>query len=147
MQMTRTLISTTLGLCIALMAPGTVLANGHTPTPEQIAQNCAEAENRYVELFGKPSAEEDGVTVVSMYKFTFCPVNVTVTPGTTIRWVNVDKRTSHSVWFRDEGKPESDRLFSTETVEMTFETPGEFRYLCGPHWESHGMIGDVIVTP
>ena len=79
---------------------------------------CEEAEERYVELLGKPSAEEDGVTVVKMYKYRFCPVNITVPVGTTVRWVNVDKRTSHSVIV--DGEPDSDRAFPEEILEYTF---------------------------
>lgn len=109
------------------------------------AELCADAEARYVELFGHPSADEDGVEVVLMYKYSFCPAEITVPVGTTVRWVNVDKRTSHSVILPDE--PESDRLFPEEFVEYTFLTSGDQRYLCGPHWERDDMIGMVKVEP
>jgi plastocyanin len=105
---------------------------------------CAEAEERYVELLGKPSLDEDDVTVVKMYKYTFCPVEITVPVGTTVRWVNVDKRTSHSVIV--DGEPESERAFPEETLEYTFLSAGDQRYLCGPHWETQEMIGMVKVT-
>jgi plastocyanin len=108
---------------------------------------CAEAEERFVELFGHPSAETEGVTVVTMYKYNFCPAQITVPAGTTVRWVNVDKRTSHSVLSPDAGMPESDRAFPEETIEFTFLEPGEQKYLCGPHWETQEMIGMVTVTP
>ena len=111
---------------------------------EKDAALCAEAEDRYVELFGHPSAQEEGVTVVTMYKYRFCPAQITVPVGTTVRWVNVDKRTSHSVIVPDE--PESDRAFPEEMIEFTFLLPGDQQYLCGPHWESHDMIGMVTVT-
>ncbi|MCE5973800.1 plastocyanin/azurin family copper-binding protein [Sinirhodobacter sp. WL0062] len=115
--------------------------------PVKIAAICTEAEERYAEIYGHPSADAEGVEVVLMYKYTFCPVEVEVPAGTTIRWVNVDKRTSHSTWFRDAGEPESERLFPEETAEQTFDIPGEWGYLCGPHWESRDMIGKVIVKP
>ena len=109
-------------------------------------KRCEKAEKRYQKLFGKPSAEED-VTVVKMYKYTFCPIEVEVKQGTTVRWVNVDKRTSHSVWLKEAGKEESDRLFSEEKVEMTFDLPpGDYPYLCGPHWKDEGMTGTVRVV-
>ena len=107
---------------------------------------CREAEERYVELFGHPSAEEEGVSVVTMYKYHFCPAAITVKPGTTVRWVNVDKRTSHSVLVPKLGLPESDRAFPEEIIEMTFLTAGDYEYLCGPHWESHDMIAMVTVA-
>ncbi|WP_289042398.1 plastocyanin/azurin family copper-binding protein [uncultured Aliiroseovarius sp.] len=104
---------------------------------------CAEAEERYVELFGHPSSEEEGVTVVKMYEYNFCPGELTVPVGTTVRWVNVDKRTSHSVIVPNE--PESDRAFPEETIEFTFLTEGDQEYLCGPHWETREMIGMITV--
>ena len=136
-------------LVLAVAAVGLIqlpTAHAQVDKAEKAAKICAEAEERYRELFGKAPSEEP-VTVVTMYKYHFCPVTVTVKPGTTIRWINIDKRTSHSTWFRDDGQPESERLFPEETVEQTFDIPGEFSYLCGPHWETDDMIGKVIVQP
>ena len=110
---------------------------------DKTAAICAEAEERYVELFGAPSSEAEGVTIVKMYKYNFCPGELTVPVGTTVRWVNVDKRTSHSVILPDE--PESDRAFPEESVEFTFLTTGDQEYLCGPHWETQKMIGLITV--
>lgn len=114
---------------------------------EDTASICAEAEERYVDMFGHPSADEDGVTIVKMYKYKFCPENLSVPVGTTVRWVNVDKRTSHSVILKEEGVPESDRLFPEENFEFTFLSAGPTQnYLCGPHWETQEMIGMITVT-
>lgn len=114
---------------------------------DETAELCAEAEDRYVELFGQPSSTVDDAKVVLMYKYAFCPVELTVKPGTTVRWVNVDKRTSHSVLLKDGSEPESDRLFPEESVDLTFLTPGAQEYLCGPHWETQNMIGMITVEP
>ncbi len=108
---------------------------------------CAEAEERYVEVFGQPSSAVEDAEVVLMYKYNFCPFELTVKAGTTVRWVNVDKRTSHSVLLKDGSEPESDRLFPEESVDLTFLTPGPQEYLCGPHWETQNMIGMVTVEP
>ena len=105
---------------------------------------CAEAEERYVALFGEPSSDAEGVTVVTMYDYNFCPREITVKVGETVRWVNVDKRTSHSVIVGQE--PESDRAFPEEHIEFTFLVPGPVDYLCGPHWERRDMIGMVTVV-
>lgn len=113
---------------------------------EKSAAICAEAEERYFDIFGHASSDEDGVRVVTMYKYNFCPAAITVKPGTTVRWVNVDKRTSHSVLVPDSGEPESDRAFPEEIIEMTFLVAGDNKYLCGPHWETHDMIGMVTVA-
>ena len=131
---------------VALMAATVAAAAAAAEMDSKTAEICAEAEARYVELFGKASSEEP-VTVVLMYKYTFCPPDIAVKAGTTLRWVNVDKRTSHSVQVPDTGEPESDRLFSEEAFEMTFEKPGEYGYICVPHWESYDMIGSITVEP
>lgn len=135
-----------------LLAAAVALSALHAPvqakslSPEEEAAICAEAEGRYKDIFGKAPSEEP-VAIVTMYKYRFCPGSLTVKPGTTVRWVNVDKRTSHSFWFNAAGLPESDRLFPEDMGEMTFVVPGEYPYLCGPHWESHGMVGTVTVAP
>lgn len=114
---------------------------------EEQRETCAEAETRYRELFSWPSDREP-VVVVLMYKHTFCPPQLTVRHGSTVRFVNVDRRTTHSVWFRDQGRSESDRLFSGEMVEMTLDLPpGEHTYLCGPHWQQERMIGTITIVP
>lgn len=125
---------------LSLAVASTVHAAGKDP-----AVICAEAEERYLSLTGQPSSEADGVTVVTMYKYNFCPAQITVSVGTTVRWVNVDKRTSHSVLSPTAGMPESDRAFPDESVEFTFLTLGDQDYLCGPHWETRDMIGMVTV--
>lgn len=128
-------------LLISVLAATSAMAGG-----DEISEICAEAEERYVELIGHPSSEEEGVTVVTMYKYNFCPAQITVPVGTTVRWVNVDKRTSHSVIVKGSGEPESDRVFPEEIIEFTFLVPGDQDYLCGPHWEVQNMIGMVTVT-
>lgn len=137
---TRPALATVLATLIGLGFPPVATAAGDD------AALCQNAEERYVDLFGKPSAEEEGVTVVLMYKYRFCPAAITVEPFTAVRWVNVDKRTSHSVLVPDSGEPESDRAFPEEIIEMTFLTAGDHKYLCGPHWETHDMIGMVTVA-
>lgn len=125
---------------LAVSFAGTSLAED-----DKTAEICAEAEARYSETFGAASSEAEGVTVVLMYKYKFCPRDITVKVGETVRWVNVDKRTSHSVIVN--GEAESDRAFPEEHVEFTFLMPGSAEdYLCGPHWETRDMIGRVTVV-
>ena len=114
------------------------------PVDDDTKAICAEAETRFAEQGGK---REPGKVTVLMYKYRFCPPNVTVKAGTTVRWINVDKRTSHSVWLKEAGKEESPRMFNFETYEFPFSTPGKYPYLCGPHWDQEKMIGHVTVTP
>lgn len=106
---------------------------------------CAEAEARYVEMTGRASADEP-FAVVLMYRSAFCPAGIAVKRGEQVRWVNVENRTSHSVWFKDAGLPESERVFPGEHIEMTVDlAAGEHTYLCGPHWERQNMIGRLVV--
>ncbi len=113
---------------------------------EDIAKICATADARYEELFADTSIP-DGTVVVKLYKYTFCPPNLEIPKGTKVQFVNVDKRTSHSVWFKDNGEAESERFFPEEKVEMFFDETGQFDYLCGPHWESDNMRGVLTITP
>lgn len=65
-----------------------------------------------------------------MFKHTFCPLHLTVKQGSTVRFVNVDRRTTHSFWFRDAGRPESERFFSGEGTTMTIDLPaGEHKLI------------------
>lgn len=109
------------------------------------AKICAKADQRYAEMF--PDAkEEPGIVVVKMYKYTFCPPKLTVPKNTVVRFVNVDRRTSHSVWFKEAGQDESGRMFPEEFVDIPFPEPGQYNYLCGPHWESDDMKAQLTVT-
>lgn len=128
-------------LLASLIASG---AAAQVPVDKDTREVCAEAEQRFAEQGGK---QEPGKVTVLMYKYRFCPPNVTVKAGTTVRWINVDKRTSHSVWLKEAGKEESPRMFNFETYEVPFTTPGKYPYLCGPHWEQEKMIGHVTVIP
>ncbi len=67
---------------------------------------------------------------------------VTVKVGTTVKWLNIEKRQYHSVWFEAEGHPEADYIFPEETWERTFDKPGTYPYRCEPHED---MIGTIIV--
>ena len=113
---------------------------------DEKAAICAEAEARFQELYADMPIEP-GTVVIKMYKYTFCPLDLEVPVGTTLRWINVDKRTSHSVWFKEAGGEESERLFPDEFVEMTMETPGRFDYICGPHGDQEEMRASLTVTP
>ncbi len=93
-------------------------------------------------LAGLASANEPAV--VRIQNFKFAPETITVKAGTTVKWVNEEKRASHSIWFKEAGVPESERLFQSESWERRFEKPGTYRYTCGPHPEMNGVVE---VTP
>jgi len=80
--------------------------------------------------------------VVEIREFAFQPQRITIAPGTTVRWVNREKRQYHNVWFESLGEEEPPYLFPEEQYERTFATPGRYPYRCGPHPQ---MEGEVIV--
>ena len=136
-------LTTLAAILLAASGPAPIAQAGELPVSEKQAKVCAKADERYKKLY--PEAKDEGVVIVKLYKYTFCPCNVTVKPGTTVRWVNVDRRTSHSVWLKEAGEKESERFFPEEQWEFPFTTPGKYPYLCGPHWEQDDMTGYVEV--
>jgi plastocyanin len=77
---------------------------------------------------------------VSIEKYVFTPSEVSIRAGDTVKWVNREKRTSHSVVFPQEGGRESERMFPDESWERQFTQPGRYPYPCGPHPEMTGLI-------
>ena len=136
------IIGLALGVFLSFAKPVSAAA-GEIEITEDRAKACAKAEKRYAKLY--PEAKKDGTVIVKLYKYNFCPANVTIKSGTTVRWVNVDKRTSHSVWLKQAKIDESERFFPEEIWEFTFVSPGKYPYLCGPHWKDEGMRGFVNV--
>jgi plastocyanin len=88
------------------------------------------------------AADDAKVVEVSIIKMLFEPQKITVKVGTTVKWINKEKRNNHSIFFEKEGLPESDRLFQDETWQRTFDKPGVYPYICGPHPQ---MMGEVVV--
>ena len=76
--------------------------------------------------------------LIQDYQFT--PALLTVKAGTTVKWTNREKRTSHSVLFSGPGGFESERMFPGESWQHRFDTPGSVPYTCGPHPEMKGVI-------
>jgi plastocyanin len=78
--------------------------------------------------------------VVTINHHTFQPPSLRIKPGDTVRWINQEKRTSHSVLFKETEVLESERLFPDESWSRRFDTPGQYPYTCGPHPDMHGHI-------
>lgn len=90
----------------------------------------------------RPAAAADPV-VVDIRDYKFLPQVLTIKVGTTVRWTNSEKRTTHSVQFLGPNGLESERLFPGEAWQRTFDKPGSYPYVCGPHPEMKGGI-DVV---
>lgn len=77
---------------------------------------------------------------VSIVNYTFMPQEVSIRVGDTVKWVNRERRTSHSILFPQEGGRESERLFPEESWQRQFTRPGQYPYHCGPHPEMKGLV-------
>ena len=85
-------------------------------------------------LFAGPTVE------VGIETYTYTPAEVTIRVGDTVKWVNREKRTSHSILFPQEGGRESERLFPDESWQREFTRAGRYPYTCGPHPEMKGVV-------
>ena len=94
---------------------------------------------------GNDSDALDGDTVeVEMVGNRFEPDELEVTVGTTVRWVNVERRSNHDIYFPEE-EIASGRIFPEESWERTFDEAGTYEYYCQPH-ENRGMHGVIRVV-
>ena len=69
-----------------------------------------------------PAAGAEPAEVV-VEKMQFVPQVLRIKPGTTVTWVNREKRSNHSILFEQENL-ESDRFFSCEIYQRPFRQPG-----------------------
>jgi plastocyanin len=62
----------------------------------------------------------------------FLPAEVRIKAGDTVKWINMEKRTSHSVLFPAENGLESSGCFPQEHWQRTFVKPGRYRISLRP---------------
>ncbi len=128
------------GLIGATLASTAAAAQEAKLSPEERAAICVEAEARVKDWLAE-HPQPPGTVVVSTWKEVFCPEAVTVKAGGRAVFVNVEKRTSHSVWFKADGRAESQRIFPDETIEQPIDLgEGDHDYVCGPHPWMRGRI-------
>lgn len=77
---------------------------------------------------------------VTIAEYKYAPAELKIKAGTTVKWVNNEKRVSHSILFTGPDGFESERFFPGEAWERTFDKPGRYPYSCGPHPEMKGLI-------
>jgi len=80
------------------------------------------------------------VVEVGIKDYRYDPPTLRVKAGTTVRWTNHEKRTSHSILFLGPRGFESERIFPGESWQRTFDTSGRHEYSCGPHPEMKGVV-------
>ncbi|MBZ0126872.1 MAG: cupredoxin domain-containing protein [Rhodocyclaceae bacterium] len=77
---------------------------------------------------------------VGIREYKYDPAELKVRAGTTVKWTNNEKRTSHSILFTGPGGFESERIFPGESWQRVFDKPGSYPYTCGPHPEMKGRV-------
>lgn len=83
-------------------------------------------------------AGADGASTVEIRNFAFNPGEVSIAPGDTVTWTNLDPA-KHDVDF---GTDKSPLLSKGETYSRTFSQPGVYEYNCDVH---PAMKGRVVV--
>lgn len=94
-------------------------------------------------LLASPWGMAQEVVEVEIKDYQFIPAEITIRKGTTVRWINQEKRQYHSIWFEESGEKEGEYFWPDESDERTFSNTGQFNYHCGPHPK---MRGSVVVT-
>lgn len=95
-----------------------------------------------------PAGTSDGTSVeamtseptVTIDNFEFSPHTVTVPVGTTVTWINADRR-KHMVVFDGDKSPE---IPTDGSYQRSFDASGSYDYRCGIHPR---MTGTVVVSP
>jgi plastocyanin len=88
--------------------------------------------------FGVVAAQEANTVIID--NFTFTPKELSVSVGTTVKWVNHDD-IPHTVV--DTNKSfRSKPLDTNDTFSFTFATAGTFNYFCSLHPQ---MVGKIVV--
>jgi plastocyanin len=102
----------------------------------------------YIGLSAEPSgeqryadADEPAPVQVAIQNFAFSPAIVTVTTGTTVRWVNMDN-VDHTVTSNG-GIFDSGNLSPSNNFEVLFDTAGTYPYFCTLH---PAMTGQIVVV-
>jgi plastocyanin len=81
-----------------------------------------------------PEAKVD----LDIAKFAFAPKEITIAPGTKIVWTNRDE-TPHTVTSKDKSFA-SKGLDTSDTFEHTFDSEGDFAYICTVHPYMNGVV-------
>jgi plastocyanin len=77
-----------------------------------------------------PAAHAADAMVV-LKNFDFSPMDVTVTPGSTVTWKNMDGE-PHTVVSAD-GLFRSPALDQNDSYQFKFDKPGVYKYICSIH--------------
>ena len=91
-------------------------------------------------LLAAPVSHGAETVEIGIVDYKFHPAELKVSRGTTVKWVNNEKRTAHSVLFLGPEGFEAERCFPGAPSSRTFDKPGSYPYRCGPPEEMKGRI-------
>ena len=77
---------------------------------------------------------------IAIHDFSFSPMSLTVSAGTTVRWKNLDGE-PHTVRAVDTSF-RSNPLDQNDSFAFKFDKPGTYRYVCSIHPQ---MLGTIVV--
>ncbi len=92
---------------------------------------------------GPPPPSHPPANTVAMSGFSFNPMNITVSVGTTITWRN-DDNTAHTSTSDSPGLWDTGNIPAGSSKTTTFNTAGTFNFHCIYH-RSMGMTGTITV--
>jgi plastocyanin len=86
------------------------------------------------------AASATDAKAVDITQFKFSPQEITVAPGTTVRWINRDQ-TPHTVTSLDNSKVLNSKAMDTDDkFEFTFTSEGDYTYHCTVHPFMTGVV-------
>ncbi|MGH8280192.1 MAG: cupredoxin domain-containing protein [Gammaproteobacteria bacterium] len=83
---------------------------------------------------------------INIQNFAFTPAQISVPPGTTIVWTNLDD-VVHTVISDTGAFASSGQLSKGDSYTLTLTKPGDYRYHCGIHSFMQGVIHVVPPAP
>ncbi|NJM28030.1 MAG: plastocyanin [Pseudanabaena sp. RU_4_16] len=100
-------------------------------------------------VFNAASASAETYTVLmgtNSGQLAFEPSSLTIKAGDTVKWVN-NKAFPHNVIIDGQDALSHKKLIQKpkQSVETTFNEPGEYSYYCAPH-RGAGMVGKITVS-
>jgi plastocyanin len=119
------------GLMTALVAVA-VVGGARTQAAAAALPSATPSVTNTVVAEDKPAAE------IKIDNFTFSPAQLTVTAGTTVRWVNKDDLPHNIV--ADDKSFKSKTMDTDEAFTYTFTKAGTFKYFCGLHPKMQGSV-------
>jgi plastocyanin len=94
-------------------------------------------------IFAAPAsfaADAASGATVDITKFAFTPKEITVAPGTTVRWTNHDE-IPHTVTSQEKVKVFTSKAMDTDDkYEFTFAKEGDYAYVCTVHPFMTGVV-------